>query len=132
MNLHLIPYLRGLQQNKRREWESNLCPSASTGSQVQLTTPWLPWLTFCAFQVAMGLQQNNDNDHDDFTCVLCNVCSYTRPPVLSHIREDKVMYSKSLTQGHCSRMNTGSENRTSAPVQALDHKSNSLPLRHCA
>ena len=25
-----------LQQNERREWESNLC---STGSQVQLTTP---------------------------------------------------------------------------------------------
>ena len=42
------------------------------------------------------------------------------------------MYSKSLTQGDCSRMSAGSGNRTSAPVQALDHKSNSLPLRHCA
>ena len=41
-NVQLIP--RGLQQNKRREWESNLCPSASTGSQVQLTTPRLPRL----------------------------------------------------------------------------------------
>ena len=30
---YVIPYLRGLQQNKRRKWESNL--SASTGSQVQ-------------------------------------------------------------------------------------------------
>ena len=30
---------KGLQQNERREWESNLCPSASTGSQFQLTTP---------------------------------------------------------------------------------------------
>ena len=36
-NVQLIPYPRGLQQNKCREWESNLCPSASTGSQVQLT-----------------------------------------------------------------------------------------------
>ena len=35
--LQLIPYPKGLQQNKRRE--SNLCPSASTRSQVQLTTP---------------------------------------------------------------------------------------------
>ena len=40
-NVQLIPYVypKGLQQNKRRE--SNLCPSASTGSQVQLTTPRL-------------------------------------------------------------------------------------------
>ena len=42
------------------------------------------------------------------------------------------MYRKSLIQGDCSRMSTGSGNRTSAPVQALDHKSNSLPLDHCA
>ena len=35
--LQLIPYPKRLQQNKRRE--SNLCPSASTRSQVQLTTP---------------------------------------------------------------------------------------------
>ena len=42
------------------------------------------------------------------------------------------MYSKSLTQGDCSRMSAGSGNRTSVPVQALDHKSNSLPLGHCA
>ena len=39
-NVQLIPYPRGLQQNKRQGWESNFCPSASTGSQVQLTTPW--------------------------------------------------------------------------------------------
>ena len=38
------------------------------------------------------------------------------------------MNSKSLTQGGCSRINVGSGNRTSAPVQALDHKSNSIPL----
>ena len=41
-NVQLIPYPRGLQQNKSREWESNLCPSASTGSQFQLTTSPLP------------------------------------------------------------------------------------------
>ena len=40
-NVQLIPYPRELQQNKRWEWESNLCPSASTGSPVQLTTPRL-------------------------------------------------------------------------------------------
>ena len=67
-----------------------------------------------------------------FTCVQCDVYTDTGPPVLSPIREDQVMYSKSLTQGDCSRMSAGSGNRTSAPVQALDHKSNSLPLRHCA
>ena len=33
-----------LQQSKRREWESNLCPSASTESQVQFPTPQLPFL----------------------------------------------------------------------------------------
>ena len=44
-NIQSIPYPRGLQQNKYREWESNLCPSASTGSQVQLTTPRLLHLT---------------------------------------------------------------------------------------
>ena len=32
-NVQLIPYPTGLQQNKCREWESNFCPSASTGSQ---------------------------------------------------------------------------------------------------
>ena len=67
----------------------------------------------------------------DFTCVQCDVCTDTGPPVLNPIREDYVMYSKSLTQGDCSRMSAGSGNRTSAPVQALDHKSNSLPLGHC-
>ena len=36
-NVQLIPYPRGLQQNQHLEWESNLFPSASTGSQVQLT-----------------------------------------------------------------------------------------------
>ena len=45
----------------------------------------------------------------------------------SPIREDYVMYSKFLTQGDCIRINAGSWNQTSAPVQALDHKSNSLP-----
>ena len=39
------PYPRGLQQNKHRGWESNPCPSANTGSQVQLTTPRLLRLT---------------------------------------------------------------------------------------
>ena len=38
---------------------------------------------------------------------------------------------KSLTQRHCSRINAGSWNKTSAPVQALDHKSNSLHLGYC-
>ena len=28
-----------------------------------------------------------------FTCVLCNVCTDTAPPVLSPIRKDYVMYS---------------------------------------
>ena len=41
------------------------------------------------------------------------------------------MYSKSLTQGDCSRINAGSGDWTSAPVQALDHNSNSLPLDYC-
>ena len=59
----------------------------------------------------------------DFSGVQCDVCTDTGSPVLSPIREDWVMYSKSLTQG-----NAGSGNCTSAPVQALDHKSNSLPL----
>ena len=40
-NVLSIPYPRILQQNKRREWESNLCPSINTVSQVQLTTLWL-------------------------------------------------------------------------------------------
>ena len=56
------------------------------------------------------------------------VCTSTGPPVLSPIREDKVMHSKSLTQGDCSRMSAGGGNRTYALVQALDYKSNSLPL----
>ena len=30
-NVQWIPYPRVLQQNKRRMWESNLCPSVSTG-----------------------------------------------------------------------------------------------------
>ena len=38
------------------------------------------------------------------------------------------MYSWSLTQRDCNRINVSSGNRTSAPVQALDHKSNSIPL----
>ena len=37
------------------------------------------------------------------------------------------MYSKSITQGDCSRINA-SGYRIFAPVQALNHKSNSLPL----
>ena len=41
-NVQLIPYPRGLQQNKHREWELNLCPS---GSQDQLTTSQLLRLT---------------------------------------------------------------------------------------
>ena len=40
-NVQLIPYSRGLQQNKHRKLESKLYPIASTGSQVQFTTPWL-------------------------------------------------------------------------------------------
>ena len=42
--MQLVLHPRGLQQNKHWEWESNLCPSESTGSQVQLTTPRLPRL----------------------------------------------------------------------------------------
>ena len=41
-----------MQQKERREWELNLCPSASTGSQVQLTTPRLPRLTNKIFIMA--------------------------------------------------------------------------------
>ena len=37
-----------------------------------------------------------------------------------------------LIQGDCSKINAGSENRTSAPEQALDHKSKSLPLGYHA
>ena len=36
-----------------------------------------------------------------------------------------------MPQGDCSRMSISSGNRTSASVQALDHKSHSLPLGHC-
>ena len=61
-------------------------------------------------------------------CVQCDVCIDTEPPVLSPIREDKVIYSKSLTQEDCSIINADSGNQTSAPVQALDQKFNSLPL----
>ena len=34
-----VPYPRGLQQNECREWELNLCPSASTRSQVPTHYP---------------------------------------------------------------------------------------------
>ena len=37
--------------SKRLKWESNLCPSASTGSQVQLTTPRLPRLYIHNFKL---------------------------------------------------------------------------------
>ena len=58
-NVQLIPYPRGLQQNKRWEWKSNLCPSASTGSQVQLNTPRLPRLTYpgCKSMIKINLFQ---------------------------------------------------------------------------
>ena len=46
----------------------------------------------------------------DFTCVQCNVCSDTGPPVLSPIREEWVMYSKSHTQEDCCRKKAGSGN----------------------
>ena len=36
-----FPLLELLLYCNPREWESNLCPSASTGLQVQLTTPRL-------------------------------------------------------------------------------------------
>ena len=65
----------------------------------------------------------------DFTFVQCDVCAYTGPPVLSPIRKDQVIYSISITQGDCSRINAGSGNRTSVPVPAQDHKSNSLQNR---
>ena len=48
-NVQLIPYPRRLQQIKRQEWESILCPNASTGSQDQLTTPKLPHLYYSAY-----------------------------------------------------------------------------------
>ena len=38
-NVHLVPYPRGLHCT--RKWKWNLCHSASTGSQVHLTTPQL-------------------------------------------------------------------------------------------
>ena len=44
-SVKLICYSRGLQQNDRRKQESNLCPSAIPGSQVQLSTPRLKRLT---------------------------------------------------------------------------------------
>ena len=43
-----------------------------------------------------------------------------------------LMYNSSLTQGDSSRINALSGNRTSAPVQALDNKSNLLPLGYRA
>ena len=68
-----------------------------------------------------------------YLCTLqCDVCTDTRPPVLSPIQDDYVIYSKSLTQGDCSRINAWSGNQTSAPVQALDQESNSLPLGYRA
>ena len=42
------------------------------------------------------------------------------------------MYSLSLTQGNCSSKSPSSGNRTSDPVQALDHMSNLLPLGYFA
>ena len=41
-DVQLISHIRRLQQKRHLEWVCTLCPSASTGSQVQLTTPWLP------------------------------------------------------------------------------------------
>ena len=38
-DIKFIPYLRGLQQNERCEWESNICLNAHPCSQFQLTTP---------------------------------------------------------------------------------------------
>ena len=38
------------------------------------------------------------------------------------------MYCKSHTQGDCSRINAKIGSQIYAPVQALDHESNSLPL----
>ena len=77
----------------------------------------------------------------DFTCVQRDVCSDMGSPVLSPFREvhrhgtscfkslprgqDNVQL---IPKGYWSRINTGSGNQTSAPVQALDYKSNSLPL----
>ena len=61
-----------------------------------------------------------------YACAVWCVHRHRTSCFKSHLR------SKSLTQGDCSRMSAGSGNRTSAPVQALDHKSNSLPLGHCA
>ena len=40
--------------------------------------------------------------------------------------------TKFLTQGDCSRINAGNGNQTSAPAQALDHESNSLPVGYRA
>ena len=51
----LILYLRGLQQPECQEWESNLCPSARTGLQIQVhpSRPLLSMLT-------LGWGQNID------------------------------------------------------------------------
>ena len=65
-------------------------------------------------------------------CSGMDVCTNTGPPGLSPIREDYVMYSKPFTLGDCCRINAGSGNRTSALVQALDRKSNSLPFGYRA
>ena len=71
-NVQLIPYPRGLQQNKRQEWESNHCTSASTGSKVKLTSPRLPYLTLQHNQVILCLpfiNAINDNLTDNKTHV---------------------------------------------------------------
>ena len=64
----------------------------------------------------------------EFTCVQCDLCTDTGPPVLRPIREDKVLYIKSLTQGDWSRINTGSGNRKNRNFKRLKMitKSNTL------
>ena len=49
-NVQLIPYSRELQQKEHQEWESNLCPSASTGSHVQPTSARLTCLNFVSWK----------------------------------------------------------------------------------
>ena len=71
-NVQLIPYPKGLQQNKRWEWESNFCPSASTESQVQLIILRQPRLTI--------FQQYRQELHSLLFLFQCSVISRT----LSH------------------------------------------------
>ena len=54
--------------------------------------------------------------------VIIYVCGHFSTPSFYHF----------WTQGDCSWIDARSENRTSVPVQALDHKSNSLPLGYRA